>query len=152
MHPLTSSLLAAAMLLGAAAESCSRSPRASSGGAGAGAGAGAAGQSEWHGSDGNLDVTLTLRVVGDSISGEGTYTVRDPGRLGCGGETIAKSGKASLAGLRAGAQFGGRFRLGEGDGAWTPPYSGAWIPPDSLRGGFMSVDRGQCPLILVRRQ
>lgn len=102
----------------------------------------------WRASDGNLEVTLELTQQGDSVSGTGSYRAVDPGKLGCGGETIPASGKVTLAGALAKQQFGGRF--GFVAGGWTPPYTATWIAPDSLRGGFMSVDRGQCPLILVR--
>lgn len=135
-----STLLVLGLLLGAAGGACARSSVASSAG----------GAGEWLGTDGNLEVRMTLAVAGDSISGEGSYTLRDPGALGCGGETLPPSGRVSLAGSHAKGQFGGRFRFA--DGAWTPPFVAAWVPPDTLRGGFMSVDRGRCPLLLVRRR
>jgi hypothetical protein len=34
---------------------------------------------------------------------------------------------------------------------WNPPYIALLSSPDSLNGHFMSIDRGGCPLVLVRQ-
>jgi hypothetical protein len=34
---------------------------------------------------------------------------------------------------------------------WSPPYIGTRNVPDSIDGHFMSIDRGGCPLALVRQ-
>lgn len=104
----------------------------------------------WRGSDGNLVVTLSLSQSGDSVVGTGSYRAADTAQLGCGGESIPDSGTVALAGTLTKQQFGGHFRFGPA--AWNPPYVATWLAPDTLRGGFMSVDRGQCPLLLVRQR
>ena len=68
--------------------------------------------------------------------------------MGCGGETIPASGPVTLSGKLNGSSFEGRMSFA---GTWTPPYLGTFIAPDSLNGHFMSVDRGGCPLILLRK-
>jgi len=91
---------------------------------------------------------MTIDQHADSLTGSGTYTRADSATIGCGGETIPASGPVTLSGKLNGSSFEGRMSFA---GTWTPPYVGTFIAPDSLNGHFMSVDRGGCPLILLRK-
>ena len=103
---------------------------------------------KWHASNSGLAVDMTIDQRGDSLAGSGTYTLATNASLGCGGETIPPSGAVTLNGKLGGSSFAGRMSFA---GTWTPPYLGTFIAPDSLNGHFMSVDRGGCPLILLRQ-
>ena len=104
---------------------------------------------KWRASNSGLTVDMTIDQHGDSLAGSGTYTVASNASMGCGGETIPASGPATLSGKLDGSSFAGRMSFA---GTWTPPYLGTFIAPDSLNGHFMSIDRGGCPLILVRKR
>src|SRR3954468_8402506 len=45
---------------------------------------------KWTGTDGNLEVNLTLTISRDSLSGHGTYTARAPEEIRCGGGVLAQ--------------------------------------------------------------
>jgi hypothetical protein len=102
----------------------------------------------WHGVNDGLTVDLTLQQVGDSVTGTGSYSVGHNSSMGCGGESLSGSGPVTLRGTLSGAELTSRMSFA---GSWTPPYLGTLIAPDSLNGHFMSVDRGGCPLILMRQ-
>jgi hypothetical protein len=102
----------------------------------------------WRASNSGLAIDMMIDQHADSLSGSGTYTRTDSATIGCGGETIPASGPVTLSGKLNGSSFEGRMSFA---GAWTPPYLGTFIAPDSLNGHFMSVDRGGCPLILLRK-
>lgn len=102
----------------------------------------------WHGAGEGLTVDLTLVEAGDSVTGTGSYSVMQSSSMGCGGESLSGSGPVTLRGTLSGAELTGRMSFA---GSWTPPYLGTLIAPDSLNGHFMSIDRGGCPLILVRQ-
>lgn len=104
----------------------------------------------WRGTDGNLRVTIALAQRGDSLTGEGTYSVADVSRLGCGGSDIPAAGPVTLAGIVEEGNVGGQLRFNVA--AWTPPYIGSVATHDTIVGGLMSVDRGRCPLTLVRQR
>src|SRR5437762_5078773 len=103
---------------------------------------------KWRASNSGLAVDVTIDQHGDSLAGSGTYTIATNASIGCGGETIPASGPVTLSGKLNGSSFEGRMSFA---GTWTPPYLGTFIAPDSLNGHFMSVDRGGCPLVLLRR-
>src|SRR5204863_8169781 len=102
----------------------------------------------WRASNSGLAIDMTNNQHADSLTGSGTYTRADSATIGCGGETIPPSGPVTLTGRLNGTSFEGRMSFA---GTWTPPYLGTFIAPDSLNGHFMSVDRGGCPLILLRK-
>jgi hypothetical protein len=103
----------------------------------------------WRGSNGGLSVTIALRQSGDSVTGSGNFQVGRNASLGCGGESLSSSGSVRLTGQLASGEFQGRMNFAD---TWTPPYLGVVISPDTLNGHFMSVDRGGCPLVLVRQR
>lgn len=103
----------------------------------------------WTGTDGNLEVTLTLTISSDSLWGQGTYTAKAPEEVRCGGSTLAQSGTVNLTGQVTSDGFGAHANFGSD---WSPPYSGTLVGKDTIRGGFMSGDGGSCPLILVRQR
>jgi len=103
----------------------------------------------WSGSKGGLTVTIALQQSGDSITGSGNFEVVAIGSLGCGGESLPASGSLRMTGHLAAGEFQGRMNFGD---VWTPPFLGVVIAPDTLRGHFMSIDRGGCPLDLVRKR
>jgi hypothetical protein len=103
---------------------------------------------KWHASSSGLAIDMTIDQHGDSLVGSGTYTVVSNATMGCGGETIPASGPLTLSGKLNGSSFEGRMSFAS---TWTPPYLGTFFAPDSLNGHFMSVDRGGCTLILVRK-
>lgn len=101
---------------------------------------------EWRGRGSGLSLTLRLEQAGDSVRGDGTYSaVR--GAVGCGGETIPDSGRVTLSGELMGTRLRAHVRF---SGGWGPPFIASLVHPDTLRGHFMAVDRGGCPLTLVR--
>ena len=102
----------------------------------------------WRASNSGLALDMTIDQHADSLTGSGTYTRADSATIGCGGETIPANGPVTLRGRLNGTSFEGRMSFA---GTWTPPYLGTFIAPDSLNGHFMSVDRGGCPLILLRK-
>jgi len=102
----------------------------------------------WRASNSGLAIDMTIDQHADSLSGSGTYTRTDSATIGCGGETIPASGPVTLSGKLSGSSFQGRMSFA---GVWTPPYLGTFIAPDSLNGHFMSVDRGGCPLTLIKK-
>jgi hypothetical protein len=104
---------------------------------------------QWLGDSPGLHLSLTLSQAGDSITGTGTYEVRDAAQIGCGGETIPAKGPVSLTGLLAAATLSGRLRF---SGDWSPPYRASLAGADSLKGNLMSVDRGGCSLVLIRQR
>ena len=104
----------------------------------------------WRGTDGNLRVTIVLAQRGDSLVGDGIYSIADASRQGCGGADIPAAGPVTLAGLVAKGNVGGQLRFNVA--AWTPPYIGSVATHDTIVGGLMSVDRGRCPLTLVRQR
>jgi hypothetical protein len=103
----------------------------------------------WRGSNGGLSVTIALRQSGDSVTGSGNFQVAQNASFGCGGESLPSSGSVRLTGQLASGEFQGRMSFAD---TWTPPYLGVVISPDTLNGHFMSVDRGGCPLVLVRQR
>jgi hypothetical protein len=102
----------------------------------------------WHGTNDGLIVDLTLTQTGDSVTATGNYSVAQSSSIGCGGESLSASGPVTLQGKFAGAELSARMSFA---GSWTPPYLGTLVAPDSLNGHFMSIDRGGCPLVLVRQ-
>jgi len=102
----------------------------------------------WTGTDGNLEVTLTLTISSDSLWGQGTYTAKTPEEVRCGGSALAQSGTVSLTGQVTSDGLGAHAIFGSD---WSPSYSGAFVAKDTIRGGFMSGDGGSCPRILVRQ-
>ena len=104
---------------------------------------------KWTGTDGNLEVTLTLTIANDSLWGQGTYTARAPEEIRCGGATLAESGTVSFSGQLTSDGLGAHANFGSD---WSPPYSGRLVGKDTIRGGFMSGEGGSCPLILVRQR
>ena len=102
----------------------------------------------WSASNSGLAIDMRIDQHADSLTGSGTYTLAESATIGCGGETIPASGPVTLSGKLNGSSFEGRMSFA---GMWTPPYLGTFIAPDSLNGHFMSVDRGGCPLILLRK-
>jgi hypothetical protein len=102
----------------------------------------------WTGTDGNLEVTLSLTISSDSLSGQGTYTAKTPEEIRCGGGVLAQSGTVSLTGQITSDGIGARANFGSD---WSPPYSGTLVGKDTIRGAFMSGEGGTCPLILVRQ-
>jgi hypothetical protein len=103
----------------------------------------------WRGSNGGLAVTIALHQSGDSVAGSGNFDVASNASLGCGGESLPPSGTVSMTGHLVSGQFQGRMSFAD---VWTPPYLGVVTSPDTLSGHFMSVDRGGCPLVLVRQR
>lgn len=103
----------------------------------------------WRGSNAGLSVTIALQQSGDSITGSGNFQVSGNASFGCGGESLPTSGSVSMAGHLASSEFQGRMNFAD---VWTPPYLGVMTSPDTLSGHFMSIDRGGCPLILVRQR
>jgi len=103
---------------------------------------------KWRASNSGLSVEIAIDQHGDSLVGSGAYTVASNASIGCGGETIPASGLVTLSGKLNGTSFGGRMSFAS---TWTPPYLGTFIAPDSLNGHFMSVDRGGCPFVLLRK-
>jgi hypothetical protein len=102
----------------------------------------------WHGTSQGLTLDVALTQTGDSVSGSGTFQAAPNSSMGCGGESLPSSGNVTVAGKSSGGQFQGRMTLAD---TWSPPYLGT-ISADSLVGHFMSVDRGGCPLVLVRQR
>jgi hypothetical protein len=103
----------------------------------------------WSGSNAGLSVTITLRQSGDSIAGSGNFQVSKSASFGCGGESLPPSGSVRIAGHLASGELEGRMNFANG---WTPPYFAPVVSPDTLSGHFMSMDRGGCPLVLVRQR
>lgn len=103
---------------------------------------------KWNASSPGLSVNIVLEQRGDSLTGTGTYSRASDASLGCGGETIPASGPVTLNGKLNGTAFVGRMSFAS---TWTPPYLGTFIAPDSINGHFMSVDRGGCPLVLLKQ-
>ncbi len=104
---------------------------------------------QWQGDSPGLHLWLTVRQAGDSVTGDGTYEVRDAPQIGCGGETIPAKGPVSLTGLLAADTLTGRLRF---SGDWSPPYRASLAGADSLKGNLMSVDRNGCSLVLTRQR
>jgi hypothetical protein len=102
----------------------------------------------WHGSNDGLTVDLTVVQAGDSVTGTGSYSIAPTSSIGCGGESLSGTGAVTLRGNLSGAELTGRMSFA---GSWTPPYLGTVLVRDSINGHFMSIDRGGCPLILVRQ-
>jgi len=102
----------------------------------------------WHGASEGLTVDLTLAQAGDSVTGSGTYSVPQSSSVGCGGESLSGTGPVTLRGSVTGKELSGRMTF---SGSWSPPYLGTVSTSDSLNGHFMSIDRGGCPLALVRQ-
>ena len=102
----------------------------------------------WHGANDGLTVDLTVVQAGDSVTGTGNYSVAPTSTIGCGGESLSGTGPVTLRGNLSGADLTGRMSFA---GSWTPPYLGTVLIRDSINGHFMSIDRGGCPLILVRQ-
>ena len=111
----------------------------------------------WILTDGNLRASMVLTQRGDSVSGTGSYTLARPSELGCGGETLPKTGEVSLTGQKSLLATIGRrpqleARLRFVPGNWEPPFMGTFSGADSVSGGLMSIDRGKCPLTFVRER
>jgi hypothetical protein len=102
----------------------------------------------WKGTNAGLTVSLTIRQIGDSVTGEGTFEVAPNASIGCGGETLPSSGAVTLSGKLAANDLQSRMTFAD---TWSPPYIGTRNVPDSIDGHFMSIDRGGCPLALVRQ-
>jgi hypothetical protein len=103
----------------------------------------------WRGSNGGLSVTIALQQSGDSVTGSGNFRLESNASFGCGGESLPNGGSLRMTGHLAAGEFQGRMNFGN---AWTPPYLGVVSASDTLRGHFMSVDRGGCPLVLIRER
>ena len=103
----------------------------------------------WRGTNGGLNVTTELQQLGDSVTGSGNFQVAANASLGCGGESLPASGSVKMTGHLASGEFHGRMNFAN---VWSPPYLGVMTAPDTLTGRFMSVDRGGCPLLLVRQR
>jgi len=104
---------------------------------------------KWTGTDGNLEVTLTLTISSDSLWGQGTYTAKTPEEVRCGGSVLAQSGTVSLSGQVTSDGLGAHANFGSD---WSPPYSGTFVGKDTIRGGFLGGEGASCPLILVRQR
>ena len=104
---------------------------------------------KWTGTDGNLEVTLSLTIWRDSLSGQGTYTARAPEELRCGGGILAQSGTVTITGQVTSDGIGAHANFGSD---WSPPYAGTLVGKDTIRGGFRSAEGGSCPLNLVRQR
>jgi hypothetical protein len=102
----------------------------------------------WTGTDGNLAVTLTLTVGRDSLWGSGTYTAKTPEELRCGGSILSPSGTVTFSGQLTSDGLGAHANFGQD---WSPPYTGALVGKDTIRGGFITGEGGSCPLVLVRQ-
>jgi hypothetical protein len=103
----------------------------------------------WRGSNAGLSVTVTIQQSSDSVTGSGNFQLARNASFGCGGESLPTSGTVVLIGRLAAGEFQGRMNFAD---IWTPPYLGVVNAPDTLNGHFMSVDRGGCPLVLVRQR
>ena len=102
----------------------------------------------WTGTDGNLEVTLTLTVGDDSLWGQGTYTTKAPEDLHCAAGILAPSGTVTFSGQITSDGLGAHASFGED---WSPAYSGKLVGRDTIRGGFLGGAGGSCPLTLVRQ-
>ena len=100
----------------------------------------------WRGGESGLTVTLDLRQQSDSVTGVGTFSVEPNSDPGCGAETLPAHGSVTFSGTVGGSDFHGRMSFAD---YWTPPYLGT-RHGDSLVAQIMSVDRGGCPLVLVK--
>ena len=94
-----------------------------------------------------LTLSIALHQTHDSVAGTGRYSIADGEKIGCGGESLPPTGTASLTGQISGSVVTGRVDF---DSDWNPPFSATITAPDTLRGSFMSVDRGGCDLLMVR--
>ncbi|HEY4955854.1 MAG TPA: hypothetical protein VII02_13305 [Gemmatimonadaceae bacterium] len=103
----------------------------------------------WSGSSAGLSVSLTLEQTADSVTGTGTFTTSPNSSMGCGGETLPASGPVTMSGKLTGSDLQARVTFA---GTWSPPYAGTLAAKDSIAGHFMSIDRGGCPLSLVRER
>lgn len=103
---------------------------------------------QWQGDSPGLHLALTVVQTAGSVTGDGTYEVRDPAQIGCGGETIPQKGPVSFTGLLAADTLSGRLHF---SGDWSPPYRASLAGADSIKGNLMSVDRGGCSLVLTRQ-
>ena len=104
---------------------------------------------QWQGDSPGLHLLITIVQTAASVSGDGTYEVRDPAHIGCGGEAIPPKGPVSLTGSLAADTLSGRLHF---SGDWSPPYRASLAGADSLKGNLMSVDRGGCSLVLTRQR
>lgn len=102
----------------------------------------------WTGTNGNLDVTLTMTVSSDSLWGQGTYTAKTPEDLRCGGSILGQSGPVNISGQITSDGIGAHLNFGSD---WSPPYSGKIVGKDTISGGFFTGEGGQCTFNLVRQ-
>lgn len=103
----------------------------------------------WNLSLSGVSATFTLTQSADSVSGSATYSANPANPPGCGGESLPASGSVSLNAQVTGNDIRGRMSF---DGRWTPPFNAAIASRDTIRGNLMSVDRGGCAFILVRKK
>jgi hypothetical protein len=85
----------------------------------------------------------------DSLNGTAAYSMNSGNPPGCGGESLPSAGTVSLSGQVTGIEIRGRMSF---DGRWTPPFNASIASKDTIRGNLMSVDRGGCAFILVRKR
>jgi hypothetical protein len=102
----------------------------------------------WTGTNGNLDVTLTLTISSDSLWGQGTYTAKTPEELRCGGSILGQTGPVNISGQITSDGIGAHLNFGSD---WSPPYSGKLAGKDTIRGGFFTGEGGECTFNLVRQ-
>lgn len=102
----------------------------------------------WTGSTQGVSISLDLRWTSDSVVGAGTWTAAADNTLGCGGGTLSGTGTLRLAAARTGQEMIGPTTFSNG---WSPPFVGVLGDSTTLDAHFMSVDRGPCPITLVRR-
>lgn len=99
----------------------------------------------WRGSTGDLFVNVRFEQARDSIYGRGTYKVGPRKRVGCGGETLSRSGSFAIRAEGNLAAFQGKLLF---DSGWTPPFSARQTTRGAIRVSIASVDRGACIMTL----
>lgn len=96
-----------------------------------------------------VSAAFALTESTDSVSGSATYSANPANPPGCGGESLPATGSVTLNAQVTGNDIRGRMSF---DGRWTPPFNAAIASKDTIRGNLMSVDRGGCAFILVRKK
>lgn len=101
----------------------------------------------WRGETGDLSLDLKFEQVGDSLYGRGTYRVGPGRRVGCGGETLFRTGYLTMRSGGNRASFRGKLFF---DAGWMPPVSGTQTSNGSVKLRIRSVDKGNCIVTLDR--
>jgi hypothetical protein len=101
----------------------------------------------WRGTTGDLSVDLDFEQFRDSIYARGTYKVGPKKRVGCGGETLYRSGHFTMRAKGNLASFRGKFLF---DTGWTPPISAKQNPSGAIKVSIRSVDKGSCVITLEK--